>query len=226
MLNGSKAAADADFQRPDCAFCQHGQIAHILKETPDFILAADHAPLLEGHLLIIPKRHYTCYGDAPAALDAGLFALKHEVQQFCSRFYLPPVFWEHGIFRQTVFHAHLHCFPWGTTGYDPASNLHSAIVTSQDDIRAWHTTHGQYFYLEDAQIALLFAPEIDRYFSIVQGVFWRGAVARGNTPSLRTPQQRYAEGAPLIEAVMTKWNAFRPDERTRFAGQAGSAQET
>lgn len=221
MLNGSKAASDAGFQRPDCEFCQHGQITHILKETPDFILAADHAPLLEGHLLIIPKRHYTCYGDAPAELDAELFAMKREVQQFCSRFYQPPVFWEHGIFRQTVFHAHLHCFPWGTTGYDPASNLHSSVVTSQDDIRAWHAAHGQYFYLEDAQTALLFAPETDRYFSIVRDVFWHGAIARGSTPSLRTPQQRHAEGGPLIEAVMTNWRAFQSQGATSYADQTG-----
>ncbi|MBE3558851.1 MAG: HIT family protein, partial [Ktedonobacteraceae bacterium] len=148
MQGGSNVSLDGASATTECAFCQRSSIAdHILKETATFRVVADHAPLVEGHLLIIPREHYTCYGDVPAALDAELFTFKQEVRRFFNRFYDPPVFWEHGIFRQTVFHAHLHCFPFGAIPYDLATGLHALTINTQDDIRAWHATHGHYFYL-------------------------------------------------------------------------------
>src|ERR1700758_3244505 len=129
MQNGSGFSVPAPPRDPNCSFCNPGELACTLYETPHFLLAADHAPLVEGHLLIIPKQHYACYGDVPAPLDEELFALKEEMRQFYTRFYAPVVFWEHGVFRQTVFHAHLHCFPWGDLEYDVDSNIHNAVVT-------------------------------------------------------------------------------------------------
>jgi diadenosine tetraphosphate (Ap4A) HIT family hydrolase len=210
MQNGSHAPSHRESNEITCAFCQRGEIAaYTLKETDSFLIIADHAPLVEGHLLILPKQHYTCYGDVPAELDTELFALKHEVQQFLARFYAPVVFWEHGIFRQTVFHAHLHCFPFGETGYDLSEGLQSAIVSSQEDIRTWYTTCGQYFYMEDTRHALLFTPETERYLQIIKGVFSRGIAARGAPTHWRTPQQRHEEGVPLIKSVAAKWRVFQ-----------------
>ena len=193
----------------NCTFCQHSDIADILKETPNFLVAADHAPLVEGHLLIIPKHHYECYGNVPPELDTELFALKREVQHFLDRFYAPIVFWEHGIFRQTVFHAHLHCFPFGEAYYDHAEALHSVIVHSQDEIRAWYATKGPYFYLEDARTALLFMPEVDRYVQVIKNVFQHGIRSRGGHGGWRPPQQRYEEGAPLIASMVENWRTFQ-----------------
>jgi len=209
MLNGSNVSLDAGSNGANCAFCKRTEISHILKETPNFLLAADHAPLVEGHILIIPKQHFACFGDVPASLDAELCALKREVQQFFNYSYASVVFWEHGIFKQTVFHAHLHCFPWGISGYDLNEELHKLVVSSQEDIRQWYTIHGQYFYMEDTNIALLFAAEIDRYLGIVKNVFWRGIMARGGKAEWRSPQQRYEEGVPLIKAMIDKWRTFQ-----------------
>ncbi len=195
--------------RPDCTFCQRSEVADILKETPHFLLAADHAPLVEGHLLVIPRDHYACYGDVPVALDEELFAIKDELRLFYNQYYAPVVFWEHGVFRQTVFHAHLHCFPWGNLSYDLESNIHNTVVTAQEDIRSWYHAQGHYFYLEDATAALLFAPEMDRYMHIMQQVFQKGLTARGVPARMRSPQQRIAEGRPLIEMVKTRWAAFQ-----------------
>ena len=209
MLNGSNVSFGTGSNGTNCAFCNRTDIPFVLKETPNFLIAADHAPLVEGHILIIPKQHYACYGEVPAELDAELSALKHEIQQFFTQFYAPVVFWEHGIFRQTVFHAHLHCFPFGMTGYDLDEQLHNLVVTSQEDIRQWYATQGPYFYMEDASIALLFAPEMDRYLGIVRTMFWRGIASRGGKVEWHTPQQRYEEGAPRIEALSSKWRAFQ-----------------
>lgn len=209
MQNGSKGSLDAEANGTYCAFCERSDISYILKETPHFLIAADHAPLVEGHTLIIPKQHFACYGEVPAELDAELFALKREVQQFFTEFYAPTIFWEHGIFKQTVFHAHLHCFPWGISGYDLDEELHDLIVSSQEDIREWYSSRGHYFYMEDADISLLFAPEMERYLGIVKNVFARGIASRGGRVEWRSPQQRHAEGAPLIKAIADKWHLFQ-----------------
>jgi len=200
---------DAESNSTYCAFCQHSDIArYVLRETPNFLIVTDHAPLVEGHLLIIPRSHYTCYGDVPPELDAELFAIKQEVQQFLAQYYAPVVFWEHGIFRQTVFHAHLHCFPFGTIEYDHTQELHGAVVQTQEDIRTWHATQGQYFYMEQADTALLFAPEIERYLQIIKNIFAQAAVHSGST-RWRSPEQRQLEGVPLIEATAARWRSFQ-----------------
>lgn len=209
MQNRSNVSLVAEVKGTNCAFCQHSEITHVLKETANFRLAADHAPLVEGHLLIIPKQHYTCYGDVRAEFDAELAALKQEVQAFFARYYAPAVFWEHGVFRQTVFHAHLHCFPFGETSYDLESEWHSLVVHSQEDIRAWHATRGHYFYMEDTRAALLFPPEMERYLHVVRHVLWHGMSARTGEHQWRSPQQRHEEGAPLIEAMVARWQDFQ-----------------
>lgn len=209
MQNGSQALTDGSSGQINCTFCQRNEISYILKETSHFLVAADYAPLVEGHLLILPKKHYACYGDVPARLDKELLSIKDELRRFYTQHYMPVVFWEHGVFRQTVFHAHLHCFPWGNLEYDMDSSIHNAIVTTQEDIRSWYHAQGHYFYLEEEQMALLFAPEMDRYMRIVQQVFQKGMARRGGPNHPRTPQQRYAEGKPLIEATVARWQAFQ-----------------
>lgn len=207
MQNGTQVFAESAMQRSGCAFCRRREIAEILKETPHFLLAADHAPLVEGHLLVIPKTHYACYGVVPAALDEELFKLKDELRRFYASHYAPVVFWEHGVFRQTVFHAHLHCFPWGDLGYDLTSNVHNVIVNEQEDIRNWYHARGHYFYLENVDVALLFAPEMDRYLHVMQQVFQKGLTASGMPR--RSPQQRISEGRPLIEMAKVRWAEFQ-----------------
>ena len=211
MQNRSYASLDAEANSTYCAFCQRSDFtANILKETAAFLIVADHAPLVEGHLLIIPKHHYPCYGAVPAELDAELLALKHEVQRFFVQCYAPSVFWEHGVFRQTVFHAHLHCFPFGNkSGYDLSEGLHNSVVHSQEDIRAWYASQGHYFYMEDTSSALLFAAEMDRYIHIIRGVLWHGVALRNRQTTWRSQQQRYEEGGPLINATKEKWHLFQ-----------------
>jgi len=214
MHNESSISAEIETLDPNCAFCQRSIIANqILKETPAFRIIADHAPLVPGHLLIVPRNHYTCYGDVPAALDDELFALKQEVQRFFLRYYEPTVFWEHGVFHQTVFHAHLHCFPFGETHYDPTKNLHALTVSAQEDIRTWYSTHGQYFYLEDVHNAFLFAPKQDAYQYIIRNVLWQAALARNKQTAALPSALRQKLSGPFIQDLQVKWQLFQEEEK-------------
>ncbi len=140
----------AESDRSVCVFCRHEKLSHILHETEHFLLLADHAPVVEGHVLILPRTHFACYGSVPASLDTELLNLKAMVASFCRETYQSPVFFEHGVYRQTVFHAHLHAMPLGTFPEDIVSVAagKGAPIATQADIRSWYQERGQYFYLE------------------------------------------------------------------------------
>jgi hypothetical protein len=73
MQNGSFASLDTETNDINCAFCQRSNFAaNILKETDTFFIIADHAPLVEGHILIMPRRHFACYGAGTPAFDGFL----------------------------------------------------------------------------------------------------------------------------------------------------------
>ncbi|GCE12682.1 HIT family protein [Tengunoibacter tsumagoiensis] len=197
----------------DCTFCQHSTISHnILKETENFYLLADYAPLVEGHLLIVPKNHYACYGALPATYDQELQACKDEVARFQTHFYTAPTYWEHGVFHQTVFHAHLHCFPFGDVQYHSSSQRHQKILSSQDELRNWYGAKGHYFFLQIAHQKLLFAPDEDDYRYVIQSIFHPGIANRIPNAIRRTSLQRQAEGQPLIDSLFANWRLFQRQE--------------
>ncbi len=222
MQNG--ISSGTELQRTDCAFCQRSTIAsYILKETQNFYLVTDHAPLVEGHVLIVPKAHYACYGAVPATLDQELFALRSEVQHFFERYYRPAIFWEHGVFHQTVFHAHLHCFPFGPLDqkqHHLCQRLASETLQSQEMLRAWYASKGHYFYLEPDQ-AFLFAPKNEDYFRITQSVFWPKVSALNGQKIWHSTQQRQKEGVSRIEATFTKWRMYQQEDVT-YANEASA----
>ena len=67
---------------------------------------------------------------------------------------------------------------------------------------------GSYFYMENNQTALLFAPEMERYWQVIKTIFAQAASRSGHTGP-RSPQQRREEGVPLIEATIAKWRLFQ-----------------
>ncbi|GCE16508.1 HIT family protein [Dictyobacter kobayashii] len=198
----------------ECTFCQVENIESLtMKETQNLRLVADYAPLIEGHILIIPKQHYTCYGDVPASLDDEIYALKQEVRHFFELNYAEPVYWEHGIFHQTVYHAHLHCFPIGPLVYDLEQSGLGLRVHGQDNIRRWHQEHGHYFYLEDAHHGYLFPPNPEDYTFIIKNELGPAVAAHSNYKGWRMPQERQIEGKPLIASVMARWQTFQRNEQ-------------
>ena len=98
-------------------FCDPATVATALTTSEHFYLLADNAPLVEGHALIIPRDHYACFGALPAAWDDELLVLKGRVARFEIELYRPAIFFEHGVFGQTVYHAHLHAVPLGPAGW-------------------------------------------------------------------------------------------------------------
>lgn len=177
-----------------------------MAETAHFRVVADHAPLLAGHTLVMPKEHFACYGAVPSALDGELAEIRARVAAFLTEAYGAVSWFEHGVFHQTVYHAHLHALPFGpvlpSVVRDPAIEHHP--IAGRDDVRGWYAAHGPYVYLEEpGGAAAIFAPREDRYFHVL------GTLRdRTNGRLWLPPTQRYLEGQPKVQALLERWQAL------------------
>jgi diadenosine tetraphosphate (Ap4A) HIT family hydrolase len=208
--------------REDCPFCVRQDLQNILTESQSFFLLADHAPLIEGHVLLVPKAHYSCYGALPPALEPEFLRMKARAAEFLRQTYRSPIFFEHGIFRQTVFHAHLHCFPFGPLELDLA-DYHPSPAPHLADVRAWYAEKGQYFYFEQRPgEGQLFLPEEVRYFSVL-GALRKEAATHG---AWHPPAERRENGRPKIQSLLENWRAFaqQHDEHESSPGRVAGAQ--
>ena len=195
----------------DCVFCDRATLRGVLHESEHFLLLADHAPLVEGHLLIIPREHFACYGAVPATLEPEWLALKRAVAEFLGHYYRTPLFFEHGVFRQTVYHAHLHAIPLGAEGFrmDELLAHGGRRVIAPEDVRAWYAEHGPYYYVEQpgpgAQgqpaSAAVFPPETDRYFKALNML----RVAAGRVESWAPQPIRRLAGGSKVASLTAAW---------------------
>jgi diadenosine tetraphosphate (Ap4A) HIT family hydrolase len=192
-----------------CVFCRRDTLSNILHETEHFLLLADHAPVVNGHLLILPRAHFACFGAVPARLDAEFLDLKAQVSAFCRAVYQAPIFFEHGVYRQTVAHAHLHAIPIGSFPEEivAISSVSGRLVTSQGDIRSWYETEGHYFYLERlagegrSPNATVFPPRGELYYRVLTLLRERTGGPGGWQPQ---PVRRLTSGEK-IRALVNAW---------------------
>jgi len=208
-----------------CPFCERRDLELTLAETEHFYLLADNAPLIEGHLLLVPHGHYACYGAVPAAYEAEFAALKWRAARFLATAYRAPTFFEHGVFRQTVFHAHLHALPFGVTPLDlfgRASAAGGRPARSLADVRAWYAERGHYFYLEEATAAeaatfpgaqdapsivgeaAFFPPDANAYEQALAPL-WRSGGLLG---AWRMRHERLEQRGPMLRRLDEAWRAF------------------
>ncbi len=192
-----------------CVFCARSALDAVLLETEHFFLLADHAPLIEGHLLIVPRGHYACYGAVPEALEHEFLHLKGQVAEFFQATYRAPVFFEHGIFHQTVFHAHLHAFPFGPVdiGVHALARPAGQTVRSLADVRSWFGERGHYFYIEQPPAserpaqAAIFPPDESIYFRVLGALRTQAGGVNGWQPQ----QLRRLSGDKKVQALVEAW---------------------
>lgn len=107
---------------PNCIFCKiiAGEIpSYTLYEDDDFKVMLDIGPASKGHMLIIPKEHYSDIMTMPEELTAKAFllakkmAIKAEKVLGCDGVNIAQN--NHTAAGQTVFHFHIHIIP-RTTG--------------------------------------------------------------------------------------------------------------
>lgn len=83
----------------------------VLYSTKCFHVLVDSKPLCEGHLLIIPKEHRSCFQNLTEVEKQEYKILYKLVKTFLINLYNAVVIFEHGGVAQTVLHAHMHFLP-------------------------------------------------------------------------------------------------------------------
>ncbi len=189
---------------PPCPFCDPDPIANtILHQGTDFYVMADFAPQTTGHALIIPRQHYPHLAAMPPELDEEFVDLKKSFGAFFLQHYGELTFWEHGVFGQTVPHAHQQVL---STRIDPALFRQRGIEfrTPKELRAAWGRYREPYFSVESEGFSRFLPPEVElsrklvNYARETQGGNW-----------LLPPDVRRANGAPLIEALAQAWRGFQ-----------------
>jgi len=61
--------------KKDCPYCDINSSAlrYILEKTKYFYVVCDHNPLIEGHILIISKKHSACVGELRGLCFEGIY---------------------------------------------------------------------------------------------------------------------------------------------------------
>jgi diadenosine tetraphosphate (Ap4A) HIT family hydrolase len=193
---------DQNAPEPDnaCPFCNRPLTQNtFLHEGRDFFIIADHAPLAEAHLLLIPRHHFPHLAALPPDLDAEFEELKAMVGDFVKRNYGSLTYWENGVFGQSVPHAHLHAL---SLSLDPA--LYVDEGPSFDALTGLRERFAEnpspYFVIEHDREARLLPPDRDLYRRIIQY-----ASQNHGGQWLLTRDDRRTQGQVLVQALKTKW---------------------
>ena len=129
--------------------------SEVLLESENFVVIADVAPIVEGHLLIIPKVHSFALACLEPLFLEELASLQDRVVAAQTREYTRPILFEHGAGTTVgssaacIDHAHLHVTP---VQHDPSAEFRGSFafkpVAHLSDLRP-EGTRSAYLYYED-----------------------------------------------------------------------------
>ena len=103
-----------------CTFCNREDIEEgLLFQTDNFFVrAAVRGAMAPGHVMVISKRHLSCYGAMPKSLDEEYAEAVDRVEYKVASSFSIPFLIEQGIHGQSIKHAHLHLVPLVSPWYD------------------------------------------------------------------------------------------------------------
>lgn len=196
----------------DCPHCNPTDPAleHLLLETDNFRVVADIHPLMEGHILIIPKEHLSCVGEFSPEIFVEFESLYKKFSLFLQTTYGKVSTFEHGKIGQTVFHAHVHLLPYEGVLEDIVSKKNLLIpVTSIQDTQKYFQKYGQYLFVSIG----LHSWMVD--VALGQPRFFRdrfaaalGAPERGDWKSMHQNIELMKKALAEIASLMAKWKSY------------------
>ncbi|MBD3311034.1 MAG: HIT domain-containing protein [Candidatus Magasanikbacteria bacterium] len=105
-------------KKTDCVFCKKENINEgIIYEDKNFIIKVGFAIIAAGHVMIIPKKHYSCFGAMPVNLLKEYDKLKTKLIKEIETKFSRPILIEYGVWGQSINHAHMHFIPKSSAGY-------------------------------------------------------------------------------------------------------------
>jgi histidine triad (HIT) family protein len=195
-----------DLESGACAFCNREATRDtLLHESDNFYVIADHAPIADAHLLLIPRDHYPHLAALPDGLHDEFERMKALLGDFVLGNYGSLTYWENGVFGQSVPHAHLHAI---SVNFDP--NIYTAHGAGFNGIRGLQEQHAasdgsHYFMIEQQGQAHFLPPDWELYLSIVR-------FARNSRPTnwRYDRDERRLRGGPIVQALTQRWRREMP----------------
>lgn len=199
--------------KEDCPHCDPDSFAlkHPLKETDNFWIVCDVHPLRSGHLLIIPKQHFSCIGEYPEILYLEFAKLYGEFSKFLKSSYDSVGTFEHGKIGQTVFHSHVHLLPFSGKSTDivPEGQERLRRLISLAELKKIYQEEEKYlfFSLENELWVVDLNLGVPRFF---RDRFARalGKPEIGNWKSMHENKELMEEARKDIEDTEMRWKNY------------------
>ena len=104
-----------------------------------------------GHLLVIPRQHYSCLGAMEDERFVEFEELAGKVKKTVTKIYGKPISFEHGILGQSVPHAHLQMMPSATDLFTRINRDFRVFkeLSTLRDLQDLHRTRGVYLFYQD-----------------------------------------------------------------------------
>jgi len=128
----------------------------ILWESDNFFVKVGVGILAPGHVMLISKEHISCFGELPEQLNEELIKVKDDIFTKLKLKFTEPIIYEHGVYSQSVNHAHIHFLPSKNEIFD-LKNINQKIfkqlkfteIEDMFQIKQVYQEEGSYFYLEE-----------------------------------------------------------------------------
>lgn len=146
-------------QLKNCIFCCRRDFdGLILDETENFYLIANQNPISLGHVMVISRAHFSCFGEMPSYLYKEYTDFLKKAEQKIRKNFPEPIATEQGIHGQSINHAHTHIFPSVSESYDFSKKRFIDFIPKEikvtkakdlQDIKRTFQKEGQYVSIEE-----------------------------------------------------------------------------
>lgn len=127
--------------------------SRVIRASRNFALIADIAPLVEGHVLLVPREHFLSIGHLPVDLQTEFDEFRAECIALVAKHYRTPTVLEHGStlgsVSSCISHAHWHLIPGvgGILELIAADGLESMEIASWRALRTISDSCRPYIYV-------------------------------------------------------------------------------
>lgn len=128
-------------------FCQKERFEpFIIDELRYHFILHDAYPLMEGHLLLIPKRHRSCFAQLDKDEEKEYDTYSRNIYAFHLANYDASVQFEHGGVAQTVPHAHMHYLPTRISVQETLQENAKKVVTRKIPYLYFRYMNEEHYY--------------------------------------------------------------------------------
>ena len=184
-----------------------------LDKHRNFYIVCDPHPLIEGHILIMPKEHLVSIANYSDKLINDFKVILEKVRRFVKSNYRSESVFEHGGFGQTVFHSHIHILPFKDKpeAIVPEGNRYIRRLENFEDLKKLYNEEGGYLLFTTAQDMWTVDPKLttprffrDRYAKAL------GRPERGNWKEAHDNEQLMQAFDQECKALQLKWRTVKP----------------